>query len=112
MNTQTDKEINKTLDSYSLITFETELDEDMCVEFGDRGTFEPISNNIESIRKEAEWLISESVREMSDSFGDGFDWTIKYAIYGLPVDVQGNKETFRNRNNWTEITSGKFRAFL
>ena len=46
MNTQTDKEINKTLDSYSLITFETELDEDMCVEFGDRGTFEPISNGI------------------------------------------------------------------
>ena len=112
MNTQTDREINKTLDSYSLITFETGLDEDMGIELGDNGTFEPISNNIESIRAEAERLISESLQEMSESFGDGFDWTIKYGIYGLPVDAPTNKETFKNRNNWKEITHGNVRLTL
>ena len=110
MNTQPDQTANKNLAEYSLITFESELDEGIHINFGDRETFKPTDNTIECIRKEAENLISESI---SDSdWGDGFYWDIKYAIYGLPANTPTDTETLKNRNKWELISREKFRIIL
>ena len=107
MNTQPDKKTNKILSEYSLITFESS---DVHINFGDGGIIEHASNTIESIRKEAENLISESI---SDSdWGDGFYWDIKYAIYGLPANTPTDTETLKNRNKWELISREKFRIIL
>ena len=110
MNTQTDQEINKTLSEYSLITFESEIDQDRHINFGDRKTFDPASSTIESIRKETENLLLESLTGLE--WGDGFDWHIGYVIYGLPVNTPADSDILQNRNKWTQITRGKIRIML
>ena len=90
METKTDKEINKNLHKYALITFQRESDEDTFQDFGNRGTFEPISNNIESLREKMEALIEESCEEWDER---DYTYTCYYTIYGLPDDSPALEDT-------------------